>query len=432
MGFYDLAAVLVTLAAFFSYVNYRYIRLPTTIGLMALSLALSIVLLLLGKAGLLAPDEHVGQLLSQLDFYDTLMHGMLSFLLFAGALHVNFSDLMARKWIISLLATVGVLVSTLLVGGMTWLTLHLLGLQLPLIYCFLFGALISPTDPIAVLGIMKKVGAPKDLETTIAGESLFNDGMGVVVFLALLGLLHDGGTPDFKEIGIMLAVEAGGGLLFGAGIGYICYQMLKRVDKYQVEVLLTLATVVGGYRLAEILHISAPLAIVAAGLLVGNQGRYFGMSPLTRRHLDSFWELVDEILNAVLFVLIGLEVLILPHDMRYISATLILIPVVLLARFLSVGSAVTVLRARTRFQAGTIRILTWAGLRGGISVALALSLPLGSERNALVTITYGIMAFSILVQGLSVGRMVGKFMGELSDEQQNTLDDSSGKPPVHH
>ncbi len=432
MGFYDLAAVLITLAAFFSYVNYRYIRLPTTIGLMAMSLALSLVLLFLGKVGLLSIDEHVGRLLSEFNFYDTLMHGMLSFLLFAGAQHVNFTDLLARKWIISLLATVGVLVSTLLVGGMTWLTLHLLGLDLPLIYCFLFGALISPTDPIAVLGIMKKVGAPKDLETTIAGESLFNDGMGVVVFLALLGLLHDGGTPDFKEIGTMLAVEAGGGLLLGAALGYICYQMLRRVDKYQVEVLLTLATVVGGYRLAEILHVSAPLAIVAAGLLVGNHGRHFGMSPLTRRHLDTFWELVDEILNAVLFVLIGLEVLILPHDMRYISAALILIPVVLLARFLSAGSAVTVLRTRIHFPTGTVRILTWAGLRGGISVALALSLPAGPERNALVTITYGIMVFSILVQGLSVGKMVSRFMGEISDEPQNTGDDSSGKPPAHH
>jgi CPA1 family monovalent cation:H+ antiporter len=432
MGFYDLTAVLVTLAALFSYVNYRYIRLPTTIGLMAMSLALSLVLLFLGETGVLSIDEQVGQLLSGFNFYDTLMHGMLSFLLFAGALHVNFSDLLARKWIISLLATAGVLVSTLLVGAMTWMTLHLLGLELPLIYCFLFGALISPTDPIAVLGIMKKVGAPKDLETTIAGESLFNDGMGVVVFLALLGLLHDGGTPDFKEIGIMLAVEAGGGLLFGAGLGYLCYQMLKRVDKYQVEVLLTLATVVGGYRLAELLHVSAPLAIVAAGLLVGNHGRHFGMSPLTRRHLDSFWELIDEILNAVLFVLIGLEVLILPYDMRYISATLVLIPVVLLARFLSAGSAVTLLRTRLHFPAGTVRILSWAGLRGGISVALALSLPAGTERNALVTITYGIMAFSILVQGLSVGAMVRRFMGETVDGPGDTGDDSSGRLPDHH
>jgi CPA1 family monovalent cation:H+ antiporter len=424
MSFYDLSAVLVTLAAFFSYVNYRYIRLPSTIGLMALSLVLSLALLFLGKEGFFLLDDEVRQLLGHLDFYDTLMHGMLSFLLFAGALHVNFGDLLGRKWIIFLLATAGVLISTLLVGGMTWLCLSLLGLNLPLLYCLLFGALISPTDPIAVLGIMKKVGAPKDLETTIAGESLFNDGMGVVVFLALLGMLHNGGNPDFREIATMLAVEAGGGLLFGAALGYGCYLLLKRVDKYQIEVLLTLATVVGGYRLAELLHISAPLAIVVAGLLVGNHGRHFGMSPLTRGHLDSFWELMDESLNAILFVLIGLEILILPHDLRFISATLLLIPVVLLARFLSVGSTVTVLRRFRNFPTGTVRILSWAGLRGGISVALALSLPNGPERNALVTITYGIMTFSILVQGLTVGKMVHRFMVTAKEEELSPTPES--------
>ncbi len=411
MSFYDLSAVLITLAAFFSYLNYRYIGLPTTIGLMAMSLTASMALIFLAQFGLISFEGQVKELLGHLNFYDTLMHGMLSFLLFAGAQHVNFHDLLARKWIISLLATMGVLVSTLLVGGMAWWTLQLLGLELPLLYCFLFGALISPTDPIAVLGIMKKVGAPKKLETTIAGESLFNDGMGVVIFLALLGLLHEGGSPDFAEIGIMLAVEAGGGLLLGALLGFSCYWLLKRVDQYQVEVLLTLATVVGGYRLAELLHVSAPLAIVAAGLLVGNHGRRLGMSPLTRRHIDSFWELVDEILNAVLFVLIGLEILILPHDLRYVSAALLLIPVVLLARFMSVGVTVISLRKFRDFPRGTIRILTWAGLRGGISVALALSLPAGSERDALVTITYGIMTFSILVQGLSVGRLVKRLTG---------------------
>ena len=417
MSFYDLTAVLITLAAFFSYVNYRYIRLPTTIGLMALSLTLSLILLFLGKAGFFFLDDDVRQLLGHLNFYDTLMHGMLSFLLFAGALHVNFGDLLGRKWSVFLLATAGVLISTLLVGGMTWLCLSLLNLHLPLLYCLLFGALISPTDPIAVLGIMKQVGAPKSLETIISGESLFNDGMGVVLFLSLLGLLHQGGTPDFREIGTMLAVEAGGGLLFGAALGYCCYLLLKRVDKYQVEVLLTLATVVGGYRLAELLHVSAPLAIVVAGLLVGNHGRHLGMSPLTRRHLDSFWELVDESLNAVLFVLIGLEILILPHNLCFISATLLLIPVVLLARFLSVWSTVATLRMFRQFPPGTVRILSWAGLRGGISVALALSLPSGPERNALVTITYGIMTFSILVQGLSVGKLV-RFFQDSSDEEQ--------------
>jgi len=257
-------------------------------------------------------------------------------------------------------------------------------------------------------------------DPSLAGWWKLDDGAGTVAADAS-GKSVDGvlfGNPAWDTEGVY-----GGGLLFGGALGYVCYQLLKRVDKYQVEVLLTLATVVGGYRLAELLHVSAPLAIVAAGLLVGNHGRHFGMSPLTRRHLDSFWELVDEILNAVLFVLIGLEVLILPYDARYISAALLLIPVVLLARFLSVGSAVTALRTRLHFPDGTTRILTWAGLRGGISVALALSLPFGPERNALVTITYGIMAFSILVQGLSVGKMVRRFMGEKGDEV-------SGEPPA--
>ncbi|HEB48995.1 MAG TPA: sodium:proton antiporter, partial [Desulfobulbus sp.] len=246
MGFYDITAVLVTLAAAFSYINHRYVRFPGTIGLMALSLIFSLTLLLLGRAGIIPLDARVTRLLSGLDFSDTLMHGMLGFLLFAGALHVNFDDLLSRKWIISLLATAGVLVSTLLVGGFTWLCFRLLHLDLPLLHCLLFGALISPTDPIAVLGIMKKVGAPKALETTLTGESLFNDGMGVVVFLALLSLLQGNGT-DYGAIATLFLVEAGGGIVYGAALGYLCYFFLRKVDRYQVEVLLTLATVIGGY-----------------------------------------------------------------------------------------------------------------------------------------------------------------------------------------
>ncbi len=429
MGFYDITAVLVTLAAAFSYINHRYVRFPGTIGLMALSLIFSLTLLLLGRAGIIPLDARVTRLLSGLDFSDTLMHGMLGFLLFAGALHVNFDDLLSRKWIISLLATAGVLVSTLLVGGFTWLCFRLLHLDLPLLHCLLFGALISPTDPIAVLGIMKKVGAPKALETTLTGESLFNDGMGVVVFLALLSLLQGNGT-DYGAIATLFLVEAGGGIVYGAALGYLCYFFLRKVDRYQVEVLLTLATVIGGYRLAEILHVSAPLAIVVAGLLVGNHGRHFGMSPVTRRHLDTFWELIDEVLNAVLFVLIGLEIMILPHDFRALSAALLLIPAVLLARFLSVGASVSLLRGFRPFARGTVRTLTWAGLRGGISVALALSLPPGPHRDTIVTITYAIMVFSILIQGLSVGRLVRHFMATGFNEAINgagprqTSDDS--------
>ncbi|MGA7279993.1 MAG: sodium:proton antiporter [Desulfocapsaceae bacterium] len=410
MDLFDIITVLVVLAAIFSYINHRFFGLPRTIGLMALSLLVSLSLLGLGSFGIVTLDEQVAGMLTRLDFYDTLMHGMLGFLLFAGALHVNFQDLREMGWVILLLATFGVIASTVLVGFFTWGILMLVGMALPLIYCFLFGALISPTDPIAVLGILKKAQAPKQLETKITGESLFNDGIGVVVFLTLLSLMQSG--PHAAEpfsIAKLLAVEAGGGILYGIGLGYIAYSLIKRIDNYHVEILLTLATVMGGYRFAEAIHVSAPLAIVVAGLMVGNHGRYLGMSDLTREHLDTFWELIDEILNAVLFVLIGLELLVISHTLNMVTAGLLLIPCVLLARFVSVGSIIGLMRRFSDFPRGSIRIMTWAGLRGGISVALALSLPLGPERDLLVTITYCIMTFSILVQGLTVGHVVRYF-----------------------
>ena len=412
MNFIDIVAILVTFAAIFSFVNERYIRLPTTIGLMAMSLLFSLALMIIGKMGYFSLTEYTLELLSTLNFHHTLMHGMLGFLLFAGALHVNFDDLLQQKAIIVLLATVGVLVSTLLVGGLAWACFTLLGMNLPLIYCLLFGALIPPPDPIAVLVIMKKAGAPKNLKTIVTGESLFNDGIGVVVFLALLGFVQAADPPGITEIAKLFLLEAVGGIVYGMLIGFITYFLLKQVDNYQVEVLITLATVIGGYRSAELLHVSAPLAIVVAGLLVGNHGRHFGMSALTRRHLDTFWELIDEILNAVLFVLIGLEYLILPHDTGLLLTGALMIPLVLFSRFLSVGIMTSSLRIFQHVERGTVRILTWAGLRGGISVALSLSLPPGPERDSLITVTYIIMAFSILVQGLTVGPLIRKFVTE--------------------
>lgn len=415
MGLFDIFTALVVLAALFSYINHRYMKMPRTIGLMALSLVASLSLLLLGNFEIVAFDDQVAGILSRLNFYDTLMHGMLGFLLFAGALHVNLQDLREMGWIIGLLATFGVITSTVLVGGITWGVLCLLGMKISFIYCLLFGALISPTDPIAVLGILKKAHAPKRLEIKITGESLFNDGIGVVVFLTLLAFVKGGAhAPEPMAVAELFIIEAGGGILYGLALGYFSYLLIKRIDNYHVEIMLTLATVMGGYRLAEIIHVSAPLAIVIAGLMIGNHGRYLGMSDLTREHLDTFWELVDEILNAVLFVLIGLELLVISHTFSMITAGLILIPCVLLARFLSVGAIVNMMRKLADFPDGTVRILTWAGLRGGISVALALSLPHGPERDLLVTITYCIMAFSILVQGMTVGKLVVRFFGTSS------------------
>lgn len=405
MDVLQITALLLSLAAVFSYINYRFIRLPTTIGLMLIALLVSLVLLGLDLAGLAFPAKWARSILHGVDFGQTLLQGMLSFLLFAGALHVNLGDLARQKWVIAILASVGVVTSTLLVGVFTWWVLGLIGINIDFIYCLLFGALISPTDPIAVLGILKTSGAPKSLETKIAGESLFNDGVGVVIFLALLGIATSGEVST-GEVVLLFAEEAIGGVLFGLVIGWIAYRMLATVDKYQVEVLLTLALVMGGYGLAEAIHVSAPIAIVVAGLLIGNHGRTMAMSEKTREHLDNFWELVDEILNAVLFVLIGLELLALSFRGEYLIAALLLIPLVLLSRFISVGIPVSLLRNFRPFTPHAVKVLTWGGLRGGISVALALSLPAGAERDIILAITYVVVVFSILVQGLSIGRLL--------------------------
>lgn len=401
----NIAALLVSLAALFSYLNHRYVRLPGSIGLLLIALVLSLLVIALGSLGLHF-DQTAEALIARVDFDDTVMHGMLSFLLFAGALHINLDDLARQKGVIAFLATAGVLLSTFIVGFTVYGLSQLLGLELPLIYALLFGALISPTDPIAVLGVLKTAGVAKALETKIAGESLFNDGVAVVVFLVLLGILAGHGEPTVGGVLALFLQEAVGGALFGLGIGYLAYRMLREVDAYSVEVLITLALVMGGYALATALHISGPIAIVVAGLLIGNHGRRLAMSETTREHLDTFWELIDEILNAVLFVLIGLEVLALSFRLDYLLAAAAVIPIVLLARLVAVSLPALLPHLRGEFSPHVIRVLTWGGLRGGISVALALSLPKGVEREALLAVTYCVVVFSILVQGLSIGRLV--------------------------
>ena len=411
MDFLNITAILITLAALFSYLNYRYLKIPTTIGIMLIALSISLGLLAADFLELTQLGSHAEKMLRSVDFHEALMQGMLSFLLFAGALHVSLNDLFSQKWMILFLATVGILVSTFIVGTMSWVMLNGLGLDISFIYCLVFGALISPTDPVAVIGILKGAGVSHSLETKIAGESLFNDGVGVVIFLVLLGIATGQNEADVASISLLLLQEAGGGLVFGALSGYLVFSMLRQIDNYQVEVMLTLALVMGGYALANALHISGPLAMVVAGLIIGNHGRSLAMTAKTRKHLDMFWELVDEVLNAVLFVLIGIEILVLSFRGEYLLAALVIIPLVLAARYVSVGIPVMLLRRFRSFSPRVLEIMTWAGLRGGISVALALSLPLGSERDVILAITYAVVVFSILVQGLTIGALVNEDNG---------------------
>jgi CPA1 family monovalent cation:H+ antiporter len=405
----DVAALFLVITALLAYLNQRFVGLPTTIGVMAAALVLSLALVglnALGVAeGLLRYEQ---SLLRSVDFYEVLMQGMLSLLLFAGALHVDLSELRAYRWPVIALAVLGTTLSTLVVGLGMWVVLPSLGVQVPLMYCLLFGALISPTDPIAVMGILKSAGAPKELELVIAGESLFNDGVAVVIFSLLLGVLTSGTTPTVGQGLDLLLHEAGGGLAFGFALGYVTFRLLRSVDNYQVEALLTLAAVMGGYSLANHLGVSGPLAMVVAGLMIGNHGRALAMSDTTRRYLDMFWQLLDEILNAVLFVLIGMEVLLVVFSVTELAAAGVAVVVTLLARLLTVGLPVRWLQTAFRLPQGSWKVLTWGGLRGGISVALALSLPGGAERDTIVTLTYGVVAFSILGQGLSIGYVTRK------------------------
>lgn len=311
MKLFELAAILMVLTALFSFINNRVLRMPTAIGVMFVALLVSLGIVALGWMGIDIGQAGVARMLENVDFNEALLHGMLSFLLFAGAMHINLDDLMGQKWVITGLATTGVVASTVIVGGLTWVVLDILSLPMPFIYCLLFGALISPTDPVAVIGILKTAGIPKSLETKIAGESLFNDGIGVVVFMILLELARWGGEITVGGVALLLVEEAVGGAVLGLAIGTLAYQMLKRVDNYQVGVIITLALVMGGYALADRIHTSGPIAIVVAGLLIGNQGRAYAMSAMTRQRLDDFWELMDEILNALLFMLIGFEILLM-------------------------------------------------------------------------------------------------------------------------
>lgn len=431
---FEIAALLLALSALFSWLNAAFIKLPHTIGLLVIALVVSLLLIgLEAVAPSLGLADSLRGAISQVDFNETVMKGMLGFLLFAGALHVDFSRLANAKWAIGLMASIGVLISTFIIGTGMWLAAKLFGVHLPFIWALVFGSLISPTDPVAVLSILKTVKMPKDLEAKIAGESLFNDGVGVVVFTIIVAIAvgttgagahagdivmiaaaggevasHGGGGFDVAEIAKLFFYEAGGGAILGGLTGWMAYRMMAFIDEHAIEILITLGIVAATYALSIRLHLSGPIAVVITGLMIGNKGVSMSMSEHTKEFLFGFWEMIDEILNSVLFLLIGLELLVLAITPQYFWITLVAIPLMLMARFVAVSIPIKFLSTFKEFTQGAIPVLTWGGVRGGISVALALSLPENEYKPLILTATYGVVVFSIIVQGLTVKGLVEK------------------------
>ena len=399
------------LSGFFGWFNNAVLKLPHTIGLLVMALVASMALL---ASEALFPTLSIADTLrsaiAQIDFYETVMKGMLAFLLFAGALHVDFTYLRNQAWAIGLMASVGVITSTFIVGFGLYFLVGLFGIEVPLIWALVFGALISPTDPVAVLSLLKSINVPHALEAKIAGESLFNDGVGVVVFTILLAIAVGGGASEVTafEVAELFVVEALGGAVFGFVAGWITYKAMAKIDEHMVEILLTLGMVTAVYAVCVRLHLSGPIAVVVAGLLIGNRGADEAMTEHTRSSMFSFWELIDEILNSVLFLLIGLEVLVVSLDPSFAWIAVASIPLVLSARLIAVSVPILLLSLKQTFAAGAIPVLTWGGLRGGISVALALSIPAIPEKPLLLTCTYAVVLFSIIVQGLTVKQVVNR------------------------
>lgn len=409
MELYYSFSILIVLSAIFSYINARFLRLPSSIGVMVIALLVSMGLI---ATGTMFPHtfDRISKLIGSIDLTEILMGAMLNFLLFAGAVHIHLEDLREQRIPIIVFSTISVVISTFAIGFMMFYAFPLVGLSIPLIQCLVLGALISPTDPIAVLGILKQAGVPKSLQTKIAGESLFNDGMAVVVFIVMLELAR--GTEidtSFSAISLLLAKEAIGGFTLGLLLGFVGSKAINKVDSYNVHVLITLAIVMGGHLVAQALHMSGPLAMVAAGLVIGNYGKKLGgMSEISRDYLDKFWELIDEILNALLFLIIGFELLLIPDLKQYGVIGAISIAVVLFARFISIWIPVRIIPFRKRFGKQSLIILVWGGLRGGVSIALALSIDSHLNKDIILAVTYFIVLFSIIVQGLTVGTLTGK------------------------
>lgn len=427
MDFFSILSVLIVISALFGFINEKFLKLPDTIGLMLITILFTLGIVSFGR---FYPElqDYAQDLVAGLDFKSVLLDVMLSFLLFAGAMHTSFDQLKIQRYPILVFATFGVLVSTFAVGILVFYLLPFMGYEPSFLLCLLFGALISPTDPIAVLGILKKAGAPKILETKIVGESLFNDGVGVVVFLTIFSMTfnHTGEEVGLYEVGHLLLTEIGGGLVLGFLLGYIAYIMLKAIDNYDVEVMITLAIVMGGYLLATKLHLSGPLAMVVAGLIVGHDTlRSTTMSEITEMYVDKFWEMLDVFLNAILFVMIGLEMIVMIWHPSYIAIGLITIVIVLLSRYVSLALPILFFRKRLNFVPYTGIIMTWGGLRGGISIALALAIPGGNPyRDLFVTITYVIVIFSIIVQGLTVKGLVQRLQARITEEEWRKAESS--------
>lgn len=406
INLYACASGILTLATAISYINHRFIKMPSSIAIVSGALLLSLGLTLAGRLGMSSIQSDATLLLDKINFHDLLLNGMLSFLLFGGALNINLRHLNSQKWEISALAIFSTIASTILVGIFIYYLLPLVGLRLGFNYCLLFGALISPTDPIAVLAIFKEMKAPRDVRVMLEGESLFNDGVGIVLFLAIYQITFTAQPATWHNISLLFITETLGGIVFGMLLGIIVHWLAKPVQDYKIEILLTLTVATGGYALAQHLDISGPLAMVAAGIVIGNYGRQFSMSPKAQDGLDIFWDLLDEILNASLFLLIGLELLIIPVTHKTLIAGCIAIPIVLFVRYLSVAAPITLFKYWRLYNEQAVRLLTWGGLRGGLAVALALSLPHSSNRTLILVMTYAIVLFAIVVQGLTIKPLV--------------------------
>ena len=424
MNYFEIASLLISLSAVFGYINEKYLKLPTTIGLMLISIIFSLLTIV---ASYINPAlmQHQKELISSINFSEVLLDMMLSFMLFAGALHTNVPKLKELRRPVFAFAVISTIISTFLVGGIMYFILQIFGLHIHFIYTLLFGALISPTDPIAVLGILKKAKIDKNVETVIVGESLFNDGVGVVIFLTILNISKRGiENFDILQVAELFGLEVVGGILLGLTIGWITYQMMKAIDSFDVEVLVTIATVMGGTFLAHRLHVSAPLAMVTAGLMIGtDRVRQNAMSEITEAYVDKFWELTDVILNIVLFVMIGMELLIIEFNSIFMITGIIAIIIVLISRYLAIKPLLKYFERKIRFIPHTDYIMTWGGLRGGISIALALSLPEGNYKELILVLTYMIVIFSILGQGLSLDRLVQK-LKKIDKETSIGIDDT--------